>query len=177
MSKIFVNEIAPTGNSKLTMPNDLILPAGHVVQTEFLHSTTRTAISSSSYTATSLQKAITPKFIDSLIYIMISSGYNTEGSGNRIDVCIQRGSTIEGLSAINLHEDQGHSGSAGRMTTFKHHGNRMESSFVLNYVDQPNTLGSVNYHVLAREEGDGQTIEIPSSNTQVQCMVLQEIKQ
>ena len=108
---------------------------------------------------------------------MVSSGFNTEASGRRIDVTIQRGTTVEGLSAINLHEDQGLSGSSDRMTTFKHHGNRNEGSFVLNYVDQPNTLGSVTYHVLAREEGDGQTIEIPSSNTQVQCMVLQEIKQ
>ena len=177
MSKIFVNELAPTGNSKLTMPNDLILPAGHVVQTEFLHSTTRTAISSSSYSATALQKAITPKFQNSLIYIMVSSGFNTEASGRRIDVTIQRGTTVEGLSAINLHEDQGLSGGSDRMTSFKHHGNRNEGSFVLNYVDSPNTIGSVTYHVLAREEGDGQTIEIPSSNTQVQCMVLQEIKQ
>ena len=63
------------------------------------------------------------------------------------------------------------------MTTMKHHGNRMEGSFVLNYVDQPNTTNAVTYHLLAREKESGATIEIPASTTQVQCMTLQEIAQ
>ena len=151
------------------------MPSGHVIQTVFVHSTTRTAVSSSSYTATALQKAITPKFSNSLIYVQVSSGYNTEGANNRIDITVQRAAT--GLTTINLHEDQGLSGSSARMQSIKHHGNRMEGTFVLNYMDQPNTTNAVTYHVLAREEGDGQTIEIPSSTTQVQTMVLQEISQ
>ena len=158
-----------------TTSGTVAMPAGHVIQTIFLHSTTRTAITSSSYTATALQKAITPKFSNSLIYIQISSGFNTEASGRRIDATVQRAAT--GLTTINLHEAQGLSGSSDRMTTMKHHGNRMEGSFVLNYVDQPNTTNAVTYHLLAREKESGATIEIPASTTQVQCMTLQEIAQ
>ena len=63
------------------------------------------------------------------------------------------------------------------MQSIKHHGNRMEGTFVLNYVDQPNTPNQVTYQMKARETGSGATIEIPSSSTQVQCMVIQEIAQ
>ena len=149
--------------------------AGHVVQTVFVHSTTRTAVSSSTYTNVSLTKAITPKYSDSLIYIQISSGYNTEASGRRIDVTIER--TATGLTTEFLHELEGLATTTARMTTMTHHGNRMEGAFVLNYVDQPNTTNQVTYQMKARENISGATIEIPSSNDQTQCMVLQEIAQ
>ena len=149
--------------------------AGHVVQTVFVHSTTRTAVSSSTYTNVSLTKAITPKYSDSLIYIQISSGYNTEASGRRIDVTIERSAT--GLTTEFLHELEGLPTNTARMTTTVHHGNRMEGAFVLNYVDQPNTTNQVTYQMKARENVYGSTIEIPSSNDQTQCMVLQEIAQ
>jgi hypothetical protein len=63
------------------------------------------------------------------------------------------------------------------MQSMVHHGNRMEGTFVLTYVDQPNTTNQVTYQMKARENTAGSTIEIPSSNDQVQCMVLQEIAQ
>jgi len=119
--------------------------AGHVVQTVFVHSTTRTAVSSSTYTNVSLTKAITPKYSDSLIYIQISSGYNTEASGRRIDVTIER--TATGLTTEFLHELEG-------LAT-----------------------NQVTYQMKARENISGATIEIPSSNDQTQCMVIQEIAQ
>ena len=151
------------------------MPAGHVIQIVFLHSTTRTAITSSTYTNCSLVKAITPKFSNSLIYIQISSGYNTEASGRRIDVTIEI--TATGLTTEFLHELEGLATNTGRMQSMVHHGNRMEGTFVLPYVDQPNTTNEVTYQMKARENTAGSTIEIPSSNDQVQCMVLQEIKQ
>ena len=153
----------------------IIMPAGHVVQTVFVHSTTRVAISTSTFTNCDLVKAITPKFSNSLIYIQISSGYNTEASGRRIDVTIERSAT--GLTTEFLHELEGLPTNTARMTTMVHHGNRMEGAFVLNYVDQPNTTNQVTYQMKARENVYGSTIEIPSSNDQTQCMVLQEIAQ
>ena len=149
--------------------------AGHVVQTVFVHSTTRTAVSSSTYTNVSLTKAITPKYSDSLIYIQIGSGYNTEASTRRIDVTIER--TATGLTTEFLHELEGLPTNTPRMQSMVHHGNRMEGTFVLTYVDQPNTTNEVTYQMKARENTAGSTIEIPSSNDQVQCMVLQEIAQ
>ena len=151
------------------------MPSGHVIQTVFVHSTTRTAVSSSTYTNVSLTKAITPKFVNSLIYIQISSGYNTEASGRRIDITIER--TATGLTTEFLHELEGLATNSDRMQSIKHHGNRMEGTFVLNYVNQPNTTNQVTYQMKARETGSGATIEIPSSSTQVQCMVIQEIAQ
>ena len=119
-SRLLVDKIegkSTTASLDLSAVTNLQMPSGHVIQTVFVHSTTRTAISSSSYTATALQKAITPKFSNSLIYVQVSSGYNTEGANNRIDITVQRSAT--GLTTINLHEDQGLSGSSDRMTTFK----------------------------------------------------------
>ena len=158
-----------------TTASKIIMPAGHVVQTVFAHSTTRVAITSSTYTNCSLVKAITPKFSNSLIYIQISSGYNTEASTRRIDVTIERSAT--GLTTEFLHELEGLATTTARMTTMVHHGNRMEGAFVLNYVDQPNTTNEVTYQMKARENVYGSTIEVPSSNDQTQCMVLQEIAQ
>ena len=149
--------------------------ACHVVQTVFVHSTTRVAITSSTYTNCSLVKAITPKYSDSLIYIQISSGFNTEASNRRIDVTIER--TATGLTTEFLHELEGLPTTTARMTTMVHHGNRMEGTFVLTYVDQPNTTNEVTYQMKARENVSGSTIEVPSSSTQVQCMVIQEIAQ
>ena len=149
--------------------------AGHVVQTVFVHSTTRVAITSSTYTNCSLVKAITPKFSNSLIYIQISSGYNTEASTRRIDVTIER--TATGLTTEFLHELEGLATNTARMQSMVHHGNRMEGTFVLTYVDQPNTTNEVTYQMKARENVSGSTIEVPSSSTQVQCMVIQEIAQ
>ena len=149
--------------------------AGHVVQTVFVHSTTRTAVSSSTYTNVSLTKAITPKFVNSLIYIQISSGYNTEASGRRIDITIER--TATGLTTEFLHELEGLATNSDRMTTMVDQGNRTEGTLVLNYVDQPNTTNEVTYQMKARENVSGSTIEVPSSSTQVQCMVIQEIAQ
>ena len=149
--------------------------AGHVVQTVFVHSTTRVAVSSSTYTNVSLTKAITPKYSDSLIYIQISSGFNTEASNRRIDVTIER--TATGLTTEFLHELEGLATNSDRMTTMVDQGNRTEGTLVLNYVDQPNTTNEVTYQMKARENTAGSTIEIPSSNDQVQCMVFQEIAQ
>ena len=148
---------------------------GHVVQTVFAHSTTRVSITSSTYTNCSLVKAITPKFSNSLIYIQISSGFNTQASNRRIDVTIER--TATGLTTEFLHELEGLATNSDRMTTMIHQGNRMEGAFVLNYVDQPNTTNEVTYQMKARENVSGSNIEIPSSTTQVQCMTLQEIAQ
>ena len=76
-----------------TTAGTVAMPAGMIVQTVFVHSTTRVAISTSTFTNCDLVKAITPKFSNSLIYIQISSGYNTEASGRRIDVTIERSAT------------------------------------------------------------------------------------
>ena len=76
-----------------------------------------------------------------------------------------------------LHELEGLATNSDRMTTMVDQGNRTEGTLVLNYVDQPNTTNEVTYQMKARENVSGSTIEVPSSSTQVQCMVIQEIAQ
>ena len=66
-SRLLVDKIESKSGSQIDMStHTLKMPSGHVVQTVFVHSTTRTAVSSSTYTNVSLTKAITPKFVNSL---------------------------------------------------------------------------------------------------------------
>ena len=171
-----------------TIPNNMQapltnaqMPAGTVIQTQYVMSTTRIAISSTSYAATALQKAIAPHFANSWIYIQIMTGHNTERSGERVDLTIQRGA-FGSNSAENVHEFTaggitGLSGSGGRLNTEKYHAGRGEGSTILNFLDVAhNSTLSRTYHVLAKGSS-GSAIEVPSSTTQIQLMILQEIAQ
>ena len=165
----------------LSAVTNLQMPAGMVIQTEYFKSTTRTAISSTSYTATALQKAIAPKFANSLIYIQIMTGHNTERAGERVDLTIQRGA-FGSNSAEFVHEFTaggitGLSGSSGRLNTEKYHAGRGEGSTILTFLDVAhNSTLSRTYHVFAKGSS-GSAIEVPSSSDQIQTMVLQEISQ
>ena len=141
-------------------------PSGTVIQTVTGTSTTRAAITSNSFTAFSLQADITPKFSSSKILIHLQSGFNSEAADRRIDATIYR--TISGGSATEL------SGQTNGFQTMDHSGNRNEGAFSIHYLDSPSTTTSTNYRLYCRSV-DSATIEIPSSNTQVQSIVLMEI--
>ena len=124
-----------------TIPNNMQapMPAGTVIQTQYVMSTTRTAISSTSYSATALQKAIAPNFANSWIYIQVMTGHNTERAGERVDFTIQRGA-FGSNSAEYVHEFTaggitGLSGSSGRLNTEKYHAGRGEGSTILSFLD------------------------------------------
>lgn len=159
---------------------DKVVP-GHVIQTQYVMSTTRTQLTTTSYAATALQKAITPIRASSWIYIQVMTGHNTERAGERVDLTIQRGA-FGGTSAQYVHEISaggitGLSGSTGRLNTEKYHAGRGEGSTILNFLDVAhNSTLSRTYHVVAKGSS-GSAIEIPSSSTQIQLMVLQEIAQ
>lgn len=181
-SRLLVDKIESKSGSQIDMSaHTLKMPAGHVIQTQYVMSTTRTAISSTSYTATALQKAIAPKFANSLIYIQVMTGHNTERGTERVDFTIQRGS-FGSNSAEYVHEFTaggitGLSGSTGRLNTEKYHAGRGEGSTILNFLDVAhNSTLSRTYHVVAKGSS-GSAIEVPSSSTQIQLMVLQEISQ
>ena len=70
MSKIYVDEILPKDNAKITAA-DLQLPAGSVVQTVYLKNTTQgiTVSTNGSYSDTGMSVSITPKYSNSKILV------------------------------------------------------------------------------------------------------------
>ena len=147
----------------------VIMPTGGVViQTVSATSTTRAAITSSSFTAFDLNCDITPKFSTSKILIHLHSGFNSEAADRRIDATIYR--TVSGVSGVEL------SGQTNGFQTLDHSGNRNEGAFSIHYLDSPSTTTSTNYKLYCRSV-DSATIEIPSSSTQMQSIILMEIAQ
>tara|TARA_Y100000748_G_C15467376_1_gene477430 strand:+ start:913 stop:1428 length:516 start_codon:yes stop_codon:yes gene_type:complete len=169
-SELHVDAIKHSGGtSALTINSSgVVHMAGHVIQVVSATSTTRAAITSSSFTAFDLNCDITPKFSSSKILIHLQSGFNSEAADRRIDATIYR--TISGGSATEL------SGQTNGFQTMDHSGNRNEGAFSIHYLDSPSTTTSTNYKLYCRSV-DSATIEIPSSNTQVQSIVLMEVAQ
>ena len=89
MSKIFVDEIAPTGNA-------LKMPAGHVIQTVQHSASSTNTTTSSSFVDTTCTGAITPKYSTSKILITVSGGMEGTAGGGTTETSewkLFRGST------------------------------------------------------------------------------------
>jgi hypothetical protein len=72
MSKIYVDEILPKENARITAPN-LQLPAGSVIQTVTRIFNGSTGTNSSSYADLGRFVSITPKYANSLIHVTYSA--------------------------------------------------------------------------------------------------------
>jgi hypothetical protein len=170
MSNLLVQNIKHTNGTTAATVNSsgVFASAGHVIQVVSATSTTRAAITSSSFTAFDLNCDITPKFSTSKILIHLHSGFNSEAADRRIDATIYR--TVSGVSGVEL------SGQTNGFQTLDHSGNRNEGAFSIHYLDSPSTTTSTNYKLYCRSV-DSATIEIPSSSTQMQSIVLMEIAQ
>ena len=85
MSKIFVNEIATTGNNNLVMPSGVKMPAGMIIQTVQTVSRTSVNSSSSSYAeaSTNFRCSITPKFSNSKLLITATLGMTAFNNGGQ----------------------------------------------------------------------------------------------
>ena len=168
MSNLLVQNIKHTNGTTAATVNSsgVFASAGHVIQVVSATSTTRAAITSSSFTAFDLNCDITPKFSTSKILIHLHSGFNSEAADRRIDATVYR--TISGGSATEL------SGQTNGFQTIDHSGNRNEGAFSIHYLDSPSTTTSTNYKLYCRSV-DSATIEIPSSSTQMQSIILMEI--
>ena len=143
MSKIFVNEIAPTGNSKVTMPSDLIMPAGHIIQVLQGEVLTEITNSSSSY-GDVVTQAITPKFSSSKILIQCSGCANPEGN-NALYFKLFRGST-----EIGSGTGAGYYNVAGALTNSNGGTEHFDvKGFSIQFLDSPSTTSATTYKLMA----------------------------
>ena len=74
------------GTGAATIHSDVVFPSGHIIQTQtFIHNTqsASTNTDSSTFVATPLVRAITPKVSGSKIVIQVSSPIRADGGGNQ----------------------------------------------------------------------------------------------
>ena len=114
MSKIFVNEIATTGNNNLVIPTGVKMPAGHIIQTAYSSTDTKIASTSSSADVTLMTAdAFTPKFANSHILIQLNMhfGYMNPNGGLQVVRAISGGATTYGIGDATV--DTPYSGGDG----------------------------------------------------------------
>lgn len=139
MTTIYVDNIAPNLQSKISAPN-LTLPTGSVLQVQ--NGTTLTgglSTTSASYVATGVKVTITPTSANSKIYITANSGIQngTGGGGTQLGLFRKIGS---GTSTF-LH----HQGGSGLISYDAGNNHITPGTFVL--LDSPNTTSAVEYEI------------------------------
>ena len=147
-------------NTVLIPSGQTLHAPGHMVQFEFhQHDPGSTQTSSTSLVDTGLTLNITPKFSNSLFYI-IASMYEsyTSNTNSTIQYAINRNGTI-----IGDHQ----AATVGYQTTAPHYWNT-----TLTFVDTPNTAGVLTYKIQAKSPY-GHTVTYNSDNTQSHLQVME----
>ena len=145
-------------------------PAGTIVQTVSQAITAQTDISSTSYTATGLTQAITPKFSDSkiLVLVSLSADFYQNGNASRsLSLQILRDTT-----QIAVRTDNCYAGTASNSYySTPTHG-------TMNFLDSPNTTSSITYSVKGNVSATGNTTVFRvGNNNGTSTLTLQEIAQ
>ena len=161
MTTLYVDNIAPNLQSKISAPN-LQLPSGSVIQVVQATTGSRSAISSSTFSATNLTGSITPTSSSSKILVTISSGCNTQGQAGRADLTIYRGTTN-----LTTQPDG--------MMYVKGDSSRIQIPIAFSYLDSPNTTSSTTYTLYAKNNGVTANIEVPPSTNLLTTITLMEI--
>jgi hypothetical protein len=139
MSKIYVDEILPKDNAKITAA-DLQLPAGSVVQTKSFDTTSASGnFSTTAYVNTPLVLSITPTSASNKILI-IAHGNMYHNNGQR-DVMI---------SLFRDGTTQLSPGAYGQTMMYNATAAGLCVPFTITKLDSPNTTNSVEYRVKAR---------------------------
>lgn len=176
MSKIFVNEIATTGGNDLTMPSGLVMPAGHVIQTVSLASTTITRLqtASSSYVATGLSNSITPKFATSKINARaFMTGNTNQPNGNVEGFRMTFFRDIAGGGFSDIRSTSSGFGIGSLYSTYS----RTHAPMLLEIMDAPNTTSQVTYNIRVKTMGSAADVEMPPTTEEHVEFILQEIAQ
>ena len=147
MTTLYVDNIAPNLQSKISAPN-LTLPTGSVLQVQ--NGTTLTGglnTTSASYTATGVKVTITPSTANSKIYVTANAGLQngTGGGGTQLSLYRKIGS---GTSTF-LH----HQGGSGLVQYDS--GNNNISAGVMVLLDSPNTTSAVEYELYYKRYNTG----------------------
>ena len=143
MTTLYVDNIAPNLQSKISAPN-LTLPAGAVVQVIKNESTGTTTVQSSSY-VTSVSANITPSATSSRVKISVCGIYYANHTGSNVSnlfTCHRNGSVFSG-----------HNWSQGSGAALAHYlqyrtdriGDHIPVPFNFTWIDSPSTTSSTIY--------------------------------
>tara|TARA_B100000902_G_scaffold384247_1_gene424159 strand:+ start:7233 stop:7715 length:483 start_codon:yes stop_codon:yes gene_type:complete len=139
---------------------------GHVVQVvqHVFSPVTRAASGSTSFSATNISGAITPKYNNSKILVMVS----TTGNNNNTDDTTCIATIYRGNTDL--------SGQTQGMCVVETRGARSHGAISMNYLDDPQTTNATTYSVYFRSS-TGSTVEIPFSEYETATLILQEVAQ
>lgn len=158
MSKIYVDEILPKDNAKITAA-DLQLPAGSVIQVQSTSTSTTTTIGTANTwtAATDLNVTITPKFATSKILVVANVDYDANAAGRMQWFTLYRGSTNLGQASNGMSV---HISSAARL----------QGEAGMNYLDSPNTTSAVTYTVYTKCNSTSTYVNLYGSQSTITVM-------
>ena len=138
MTTLYVDNIAPNLNSKISAPN-LTLPPGSVLQVQTGTTNSGLSTTSASGVATGVKVTITPSATNSKIFVTCSGTLQNGTGGGGTNLSINRTIGAGSQSAVYFH------GSAGLMQYDA--GNNNIGAGVLTFLDSPNTTSAVEYEI------------------------------
>jgi hypothetical protein len=169
MSKIEVDAIEPQSGTSLTLGasgDTITIPSGatltnsgtatgfgKVLQVVSATTTTQTTTTSTSFQSTNIAVSITPSLATSKIFIIYTTTFETNSSGNRATYGIFRDSTQLTVNAVQQPSVSGspyHTGSA-------------------NFLDSPNTTSAISYNIKYKSDGNIVGVNFPSGNGTITC--------
>ena len=126
---------------------------------------TRAATTSSSYVATTHSVTITPTQASSKILITFSGDANNNGSGQYLNITVQR--SVNGGSYSDISELGQSGGNSNGFMIVNGSSSRIEVPFCINFLDSPSySVGNaIVYKIYFKGSASGGNLEIPSSGS------------
>ena len=167
MTTIYVDNIAPNLQNKISAPN-LTLPAGSVVQMQFASNSTAISITTNNSYVDVVTLNFTPKFSNSKLFITytIQGVQNGTNTNSRLTPRgVRNGSTYLWTSNANF------------WTVSRNHDLR-HGGWTYNHYDTPNTTNQITYTLQAKydDPGSGGSIN-KDSNSGASSIAIMEIAQ
>tara|TARA_R100001463_G_scaffold73918_1_gene127842 strand:+ start:131 stop:649 length:519 start_codon:yes stop_codon:yes gene_type:complete len=160
----------------VTASGTVQMPAGMVIQTVSLASTTITRIqtASSSYVATGLSNSITPKFATSKLNVRaFITGNTNQNNGNIEGFRMTFFRDIGGAGFSDVRSTSGGFGIGSLYNTYS----RTHAPMLLEIMDAPNTTSAVTYKVYVKTMGSAADVELPPTTEEHVELIIQEIAQ
>ena len=157
----------------VTASGTVQMPAGMVIQTVSLASTTITRIqtASSSYVATGLSNSITPKFATSKLNVRAFITGNTNQTNGNVEGF--RMTFFRGAGFSDVRSTSSGFGIGSLYNTYS----RTHAPMLLEIMDAPNTTSAVTYKVYVKTMGSAADVELPPTTEEHVELIIQEIAQ
>tara|TARA_R100000697_G_C5374178_1_gene178204 strand:- start:159 stop:647 length:489 start_codon:yes stop_codon:yes gene_type:complete len=152
------------------------MPAGSVIQTVSLSSTTVTRLqtASSSYVATGISNSITPKFQNSKFDVRcFITGNTNQTNGNTEGFRMTFFRDIGGAGFSDVRSTSSGFGIGSLFNTYS----RTHAPMLLEILDAPNTTSAVTYKLYVKTMGSAADVELPPTTEEHVEFIIQEIKQ